>query len=197
MDDAAREERRVGAHLDLGRVRWVLAGTWVVFLLSLLLPHAGDIASWEVLAMQRGDAVRIPERVFVVLSTIAVGVVGGLLALTKRTTAAMVAFLVTGMALIAALLGLWSRIQLAETTGAPGVHAAMLVQAACVVVQLVCVCRVILRRTPEQLAAQERRAQAASQLDAVGAAQREASGEPLEENPLLVDDRRARARRRH
>lgn len=197
MDDAAKEERRVGAHLDLEPVRWVLAGTWVVFVISLLLPHAGDITSWEVLAMQRGDAVRIPERVFVVLATVAVGVVGGLLALTKRTTVAMVGFLATGMALIAALLGLWSRIQLAETTGAPGVNVAMLLQAACVVVQLACICRVILKRTPEQLAAQERRAKAASQLDAVGAAQREASGDPLEVNPLLVDDRRARARRRH
>lgn len=197
MDDAAKEERRVGAHLGLGRVRWVLAGSWAVFVLSLLLPHAGDIASWEVLAMQRGEAVRIPERIFVVLATVAVGVVGGLLALTKRTTVAMVAFLVTGMALIASLLGLWSRIQLAETTGAPGVHVAMLLQTACVVVQLVCVCLVILRRTPEQMAAQERRAEAASQLDAVGTAQREASGDPWEVNPLLVDDRRARARRRH
>ena len=55
-----------------------------------------------------------------------------------------------------------------------------------------------LRRSPEQMEAAQQAREAASQLDAVGQAQMDIRREAApKDNPLLVDDRRARAARRH
>ncbi|MCQ9342444.1 Rv2732c family membrane protein [Corynebacterium kozikiae] len=202
-DALRRAEQRAGATLALGGVRIALAVIWLVFVLSLLLPHSGSVASWQVLGFQPAAQevlIKIPEIVFLLLATAAVGVFGGLVALTQRTVLANVAFLLTGMALFSSLLGLWMRLQSAEVQGTPGIGAALYVQVAMVIAQLVCLSLVVFARSPEQLNAQRIRLEAARKLDTVGLAQQEASSEAIamqEENPLLIDDRRARAKLRH
>ena len=147
-----------------------------------------------------GVHIGIVESVFVWLGTLGLVISGGLLLITKRTIFANITYLLTGMALLASLFGMWMRLQDKEIAGGPGLGVGFLLQVLAVVITTYALSVMILRRSDEQKAIAQQRAEN-EDLDEVGYAQRAAlvsqQQNTPETNPLLVDDRRKRAAERH
>lgn len=201
--DLAIKEKQAASTISLRFGRSYLIAAWVLFVVGLLLPHAGSLHGWQVLIWRRtidGVQIGITESVFVLLGTLAIVVSGGLLLITKRTVFANISFLLTGMALFASLLGMWMRLQDKENTGGPGLSIGFMLQVAAVIIATYALSCMIMRRSDEQKAIAQQRAENEN-LDEVGYAQRAAlvsqQQNTPETNPLFVDDRRQRAAQRH
>ena len=196
----AQQEKKANAHQDFGPFRWPLALSAVLFAIGLVLPHAGTVRGWHLLAQQVGGSqLGLAEYVFTYLGTAAVVVAGGLLVMTRRAIFAVVAFLLSGMALMSSLLGMWMRLQDKEIRGGAGLGAGFILEVIVVVVFLYLICRIILRRGAEQQALAQARLEDDS-LDEVAFAQRSAmvakQQTSPDTNPLFVDNRRREARAR-
>ena len=201
--DLATLEKQAAGTISLKSGRGYLIVAWVLFTIGLLLPHAGSLSGWQVLMWHKtidGIHIGIVESVFVWLGTLGLVISGGLLLITKRTIFANITYLLTGMALLASLFGMWMRLQDKETTGGPGLGLGFLLQVLAVIITTYALSVMILRRSDEQKAIAQQRA-ASEDLDEVGYAQRAAlvsqQQNTPETNPLLVDDRRKRAAERH
>ena len=121
--DLATLEKQAAGTISLKFGRGYLIVAWALFTIGLLLPHAGSLSGWQVLMWHKtidGIHIGIVESVFVWLGTLGLVVSGGLLLITKRTIFANITYLLTGMALLASLFGMWMRLQDKETTGGPG-----------------------------------------------------------------------------
>lgn len=196
----AQQEKKANAQQDFGHFRWPLLACVVLFLLGLALPHAGVVRGWQLLAQQvDGTPLGVAEYVFTYLGTAAVVVAGGLLVATKRSVFAIAAFVLSGMALMSSLLGMWMRLQDRELRGGAGIGIGFLLEVLVVVAFLYFICRIILRRSDEQQRLAQARAEDDS-LDEVAFAQRSAlvsrQQNSVETNPLFVDNRRQEARAR-
>ena len=192
--DLATLEKQAAGTISLKSGRGYLIVAWALFTIGLLLPHAGSLSGWQVLMWHKtidGIHIGIVESVFVWLGTLGLVISGGLLLIT---------YLLTGMALLASLFGMWMRLQDKETTGGPGLGLGFLLQVLAVIITTYALSVMILRRSDEQKAIAQQRA-ASEDLDEVGYAQRAAlvsqQQNTPETNPLLVDDRRKRAAERH
>ena len=166
---------------------------WVAY---LVLPYAGEARGWEALFVggtAEGVRISLMETVSAWLALGGVGVLSTVTLLTRRTSVALVAWMMTTISFFANLWGFWYRGGAAE-----GASIGMYVGAISTFVAFLVYCQVALRRSPEQLAAAERVREVSGQLDHVGVLQTEAATElPAEQNPLLIDDRRSRAASRH
>lgn len=201
--DLATLEKQAAGTISLKSGRGYLIVAWALFTIGLLLPHAGSLSGWQVLMWRNtidGVHIGIVESVFVWLGTLGLVISGGLLLITKRTIFANITYLLTGMALLASLFGMWMRLQDKEIAGGPGLGVGFLLQVLAVVITTYALSVMILRRSDEQKAIAQQRAEN-EDLDEVGYVQRAAlvsqQQNTPETNPLLVDDRRKRAAERH
>ncbi|MHA2789172.1 Rv2732c family membrane protein [Corynebacterium sp. S7] len=195
----AAQERKIATTVSMGNTRWVLVGVIVVYVLSLFLPYMGGISGLEILIHSQGaqDAgIKITESAFVWLSFLGIAVFTTLLVITKRSTPYILAWSVTTVALIMALLALWLRQTSSGAGSGIGIYLAILA----VIVAEIAFITLVTKRNPEQ----EQVALARTQIDdtdEVGHVQLHASTNAAErfgdDNPLLIDDRRARASERH
>lgn len=197
-DSLAAAERRTGARLADGAFRWVLLACVAVYAVALFLPFAGAVSGVQVLLLS--DAARalnttIAEYLFVWLSFVGLGACTTIAMLARRFGLGVIGWVLTVMSAVMALLSVWLRStspSLTQSHGA-GAYLAMMV----VLVASLAYIPAMVRRADEQQAITVERA-AAQNDDELTRLQRDAATKPV--NPLLVDDRRARAaerRQRH
>lgn len=193
---AANAEKTAAAEVAMGAKRWVLAACAALYLVALFLPFAGGVSGWQILAVteaSRGAQTTLTEYLFVWVSFLGLGVLTSLAVALRRFTVAVPAWMVTTVSLVFSVLGIWLRNQSAPGTGrGVGYYLA----AVAVLVAVFTLFAVILSRSDEQVAAAAEHARA-QEADDVALAQRSATKQAQRENPLLVDDRRARAAERH
>ena len=193
-ESLARAEKKAASTVDMGAKRWVLAAAVAIYLVALFLPFVGGASLWQVLAATDAaeDAqTAITEYVFAWISLIGVGILTTLAVATQRFALAVPAWMVTTVSLVYSVLGIWLRNSNASgISRGPGYYLVVLA----VVIVVCTVFPLILSRNEEQAAVAQKRAEAQGK-DEVALAQRAATRE--QENPLLIDDRRARAAERH
>lgn len=197
-EDLARREKEASRSVELGAAGWVLLGCVVAYLVSLVLPFAGAARGWQVLAATgaaREAQLKATEFVFAWLSFLGVGVLTSLTLATRRFAVAVPAWMATTVAFIVSILAIWLR-RTSSTFDmglrhGPGIYLAI----AAVGVAVFAFIPVVLRRSAAQADIAQRRASADGR-DAVAVAQQSAAVS-RGDNPLLVDDRRARAAERH
>lgn len=193
-ESLARAEKKAASTVDMGAKRWVLAAAIAIYLVALFVPFVGGVSLWQVLAVT--DATKdaqtaITEYVFAWISLIGVGILTTLAVATQRFALAVPAWMVTTVSLVYSVLGIWLRNSNASgISRGPGYYLVLLA----VVIVVFTVFPLILSRNEEQAAVARKRAEAQGK-DEVALAQRAAARE--QENPLLIDDRRARAAERH
>ena len=198
--DAVVAERRAAQRIELGNFRYLLIASVVAYVAYLLLPYAGAAHGWEALALtetSEGVRISIMETVSAWFALLGVGVLTTVTLLVRRTSLALVAWMLVTISFFINLWGFWFR-----GSAADGASIGMYVGALSTLLAFVAYCNVALRRSPEQLAAAERVRETSGKLDHVGLLQTEAATDlPAEQNPLLVDDRRSQAaacyRRQH
>lgn len=192
----ANAEKNAAAEVAMGAKRWVLAACVTVYLVTLLLPFAGGVSGWQILALtdaSRDARTTLTEYLFAWTSFLGLGVLTTLAVALRRFTVAVPAWMLTTVSLVFSVLGIWLRNQSApETSRDIGYYLAALA----VVVAVFTLFPVILSRPEERKAAAGERARA-QEADDVALAQRSATRNAQGDNPLLVDDRRARAAERH
>lgn len=196
----AEAERTVAQKLVLDNWAMLLVASWVIFAVGLFLPHGGPVKGWHVLTFQsasQGLQLGIAEIVCVVLGFAGIIVCGGATLVTKRTVFAYLGWLLVGMALLSSLLGLWMRIQDHENSGAPSIGAGFALEVLAIILAVISLTVLVLKRTDAQKELAKLRA-TYENLDEVGHAQREAASyKQTTVNPLLIDDRRQQAKRKH
>lgn len=194
--EAVAAERRAAKRIELGNFRYLLTASVVAYVAYLLLPYAGAAHGWESLAlMETSEGVRISimETVSAWFALLGVGVLTTATIFVRRTSLALVAWMLVTISFFINLWGFWFR-----GSAADGASIGMYVGALSTLLAFVAYCNVALRRSPEQLAAAERVRETSGKLDHVGLLQTEAATDlPAEHNPLLVDDRRSQAAARY
>lgn len=201
--ELAAAEKKAARFIDLKNGYGIaLIVAFVLFVVGMFLPHAGEVRGFEAIFGLEAAAqanIRLAERVFVILGFAAGVVFNGLTILTRRTVVASIAYILSGMSLFSSLFGLWMRIQHQQVEGAPGVGVGIYCELIAVILLVISYSNLIFRRTEEQKALAEQRAQHEN-LDEVGYAQRSAmvtkQNNVGDFNPLLVDDRRKKASER-
>lgn len=201
--ELAAAEKKAARFIDLKNSYGIaLIVAFVLFVVGMFLPHAGEVRGFEAIFGLEAAAqanIRLAERVFVILGFAAAVVFNGLTILTRRTVVASIAYILSGMSLFSSLFGLWMRIQHQQVEGAPGVGVGIYCELIAVILLVISYSNLIFRRTEEQKALAEQRAQHEN-LDEVGYAQRSAmvtkQNNVGDFNPLLVDDRRKKASER-
>jgi len=166
-DDIDAAERRIAREIEPGARALVVAILVFVLIGSFALPHTGDVRGWDVLFSTRGAgkaAIALPSRVFSWLALV-FGVGFSMLALlTRRWALAWIALAGSAVASAAGLLAVWSRQTVAA--GHPGPGIGLFVAWIAIILLTFHWARVVWSRTIVQLAAEERRRQAATHLQA-------------------------------
>lgn len=193
---ARAQEREAAKYMALGSQKVTLGVAVALYLIFLVVPYAGSVSGWEIIAGRAGDygvKISLMEYVAIWLNTIGVGVLTTLTLVTCRATTGLVAWMMSTVSFAICIFGFWAR-----GTDVNGPKIGMYLGVLAAALAAVAYSLVALRRSPEQLeAAQHARAEA-GKLDRVGVVQRDIMHTPSEaENPLLIDDRRAQAARRH
>lgn len=203
MDQSAQlaaEERAAASRVDLSSTRWALVGAVVLYVIALFLPFAGGVAGWQVLAFSDAAAdvlAKLTEYLFVVLSFVGIAVLTTLVLATRRFVFAAAGWMFTTVSFLISILAIWlRRSSTAYDAGfhhGPGIYLAILAAGIAVFAYV----PVVLRRSDAQAEIAARRVKLEGQ-DSVALAQQAATRKAAsEENPLLIDDRRARAVERH
>lgn len=197
--ELANTEKRAARKISLHGFRGMLIGALVLWAVSLALPVTSGARGIEVLLLTPtgGTDATLAEFVHSVVVFLGVGLFNALLLLTKRTIFSWLGWFFTGVGLFYSMFALWMR-QTQDTDNISGIG--MYVSVAAVILAVIALSSIILRRDPEQTRIAQERA-ANDNLDEVGEAQRSAMESKRnfagEDNPLLIDDRRARAAKRH
>lgn len=198
----AREERRAARRVKLGPTAYVLVGALVAYVVALFVPQVTGVRGWQVLIAApeaREQGIKLPEYVLSWLAFAGVGVLTTVTLVTRRTAAALIAWMLLAVGLVFSLLSVWLRMQRPSSEAGVSAGLGTYLLIAAVAVSFVCYCLTALRRSPEQEEIARKRAQT-TQLDPVAQAQQESFGPnraaESRENPLLIDDRRQRAHER-
>ncbi|MDO4928502.1 MAG: hypothetical protein Q3976_05495 [Corynebacterium sp.] len=195
----AKSEKEASKFIDLHGYYGLLGTVLGLYLLAMVLPYTGDVHGWEVVTRTTDAEIGIAETVFGLFSALAAVVGVGLILLTKRTVIANITYLFSGIALLVSVFSLWMRIQDSQKGGS-GVGPGHFVEIAAIIVLVYTLSRLVFSRSAAQEEAAAERA-AHFQLDSIGQAQQESSlsqgFDTADTNPLLIDDRRQRAARRH
>ncbi|OHF36613.1 hypothetical protein [Corynebacterium sp. HMSC074A01] len=190
----ARAEKEAASSVVMGAKRWVLAAAAALYLVAVFLPFVGDASLWQLLAATeaaKAAQTALTEYLFAWISFIGVAVLTTLAVLTQRFAVAVPAWMVTTVSLVFSVLGIWLRNSNSSGIGrGAGYYLAILA----VVIVVFTIFPLILSRNEEQAAVAEQRREIQGK-DEVALAQRAATRE--QGNPLLIDDRRARAAERH
>ncbi|NLF90093.1 MAG: hypothetical protein GX570_01910 [Corynebacterium marinum] len=196
--DLAVREKRAATRLVLGRQLWLFVAALVIYLVSLFLPQAGDVRGYEVLLQlepAREAGIKITEYIYATLVFVGVGVLTTATLITRRTALASLAWMFSTVGLAYSVFALWLR----QTRGNAGdgvdINIGFWLSLLAVALAFFGYAFVVLRRSPEQAEIAQARAES-DNLDEVGRLQQDVNLS-AETNPLLVDDRRARASERH
>lgn len=178
------------AQLADGPFKPILLTCAAAVIVSLFLPFAGSVPGWQFLSVSDAayeTGANIAEYLFVWFSLVGLGVLGAIAMLAKRYRVAAVGWVLTSMSLVFALLSVWLRntTKLLDTGHGAGFYIAVV---AVLIAVFAFVPAIIRRSEREQVDVQTAR----GETDQLAALQRAAS-ESHSQNPLLVDDRRARA----
>ncbi|MDY3127801.1 MAG: hypothetical protein SOW59_06695 [Corynebacterium sp.] len=188
---ALQREKQLAVRLELGKQRVTLVAALVLYVGWLTLPHSGEFSGWE-LILGRGSFT-IAEYIFATFLTFGVGILTTATVTTKRTVVGQLAWMTVTLACASSLFMAWMRSDSVETAG-PGLWCGVLSAFLATIAFSV----VTMRKTPEQLAAQESLRLEAGRLDEVGHMQMNAR--PVGEHAThthLIDDRRKQAVLRH
>lgn len=163
-DELEAAERRVAGEIDPGARALVVAILVFVLLVSLLLPHTGDVRGLDVLIggeKALSAKIALPSRIFCWLALV-FGVGMSMLALlTRRWTLAWFALAGTGLSCAAGMLAVWSRQTVVEGQSGPGIG--LILGWITVIVLAFHWARVVWTRTAVQMAAEEQRRGEAAQ----------------------------------
>lgn len=190
--NAASEERDIAKTMELGGQKitlWIAVAAFVAF---LFLPYADGIPGFKAAFITTDLGVqRTPfDIIFTTLATAGVGILTTVTLLTKRATPGLIAWMMVTVAAANCLFILWLR---GDSPHSPqlGFFCGLI----SVMLATIAYSLVALRRSPAQRAAEQHARVQAGQLDEVGRLQDSASSAKQQDtNPLLVDDRRAKAR---
>lgn len=197
--ELAEREKVASRKIDLSGFSWPLAAIVACYVLALLCPQVTDVAGWKVLTLssQADQAdVKITEYALAWLCFLCVGVLTTATLIWRSTVTAHIAWILSAIGTFVSVLALWLRQTrpAAEEVIAAGLGEYLLVIS--IVGALFCYSRVSLRRSAEQEAVAKERAEL-KDLDDVAYAQNAALVRQQrsvgDDNPLLRDDRRARA----
>ncbi|QPK78362.1 hypothetical protein G7Y31_07185 [Corynebacterium lizhenjunii] len=179
-------EKKAARSVTLGAQGLPLILSVVGFALSLPLVVSAGVRGWAMLGSF--SQMTLMEYVFYLFSAIgAVATVSVLL--TRRTVLAQIAWMCVTLGFFLALWAFWA----SSRTGGAGLGFLVTVLAnACA---MVAYALLIMRKSPEQQAAERRVRELARELDLVGQVQEAARH--AEAAPQLADDRRAQAAHRH
>lgn len=202
----AEAEKKAAGRMALGSYLWWLVAALVLYVVYLLVPHAGDVRGIEVTLRLPGavDAgIKITEYIYAWLLLGGLGVFTTLTVLTRRTVFGLIAWMLVTVGLFYSVFAMWLRMTRDTADDGVNMGIGMFVSIVAVVLAEIAYAMVALCRSPEQARIAEQRAENAN-LDEVGYAQREAAtsgnaevSSSFEDNPLFVDDRRQRAAQRH
>ncbi|MGP6172978.1 Rv2732c family membrane protein [Corynebacterium sp. A21] len=192
----ALAEKDAARRVSLSGYRGFLIAALALYVISLLLPFKSGVLGFQVLFDT--ESVTIVEKVFAVVTFLGLGLFNLLLLISRRTWMSYAAWFFTGVGLFYSLFTLWMRgTQSNDNVTGIGVYLTVLG----VLLATFGLSCIILRRDPEQQRIAQERAEtedldviAQTQRDAMLARQRKSQEA---ENPLFVDDRRARAGERH
>ena len=195
QENPIQAERRIARTMDLRNQVIPLTIAVAFYLAWLILPHSAGIHGYEIITFsaEAREKMSIAEFIFAILATFGVGICTTLTLITRRALFGLVGWMLVTVGLAYSLFTVWMR-----GSRADGAEIGLWCGIIAVAIATVSFSLVALRRSPEQIEAAENARQAASQLDTVGQAQMDIRREAAPEvNPLLVDDRRERAARRH
>ena len=195
QENPIQAERRSARTMDLRNQVVPLILAVIFYIAWLILPHSAGIHGFQIITFsaKARESMSIAEFVFAVLATLGIGVFTTLTLLTRRALFGLLAWMLVTVGFAYSLFMVWMR-----GARADGAEIGLWCGIIAVAIATVSFSLVALRRSPEQLEAAHRARIAAAQLDEVGKAQMDIRREAAPEvNPLLVDDRRARAARRH
>lgn len=196
--ELAHREKRAATRLLLGRQLWLFVAALVLYVVSLLLPQAGDVRGFEVLLQlepAREAGIKITEYVYATLIFLGVGVLTTLTLITRRTAVATVAWMITTVGLAYSIFAIWLRQTRASSEDGVEMNIGFWLSVLAVALAFFGFAFVVMRRSPEQAKLAQARAESEN-LDEVGRLQQDVNI-TAETNPLLVDDRRTRASERH
>ena len=163
-DELEAAERRVAGEIDPGARALVVAILVFVLLVSLLLPHTGDVRGLDVLIggeKALSAKIALPSRIFCWLALV-FGVGMSMLALlTRRWTLAWFALAGTGLSCAAGMLAVWSRQTVVEGQSGPGIG--LILGWITVILLAFHWARVVWTRTAVQMAAEDQRRGEAAQ----------------------------------
>lgn len=188
-------ERKIAQKMDLRNQVIPLALAVVLYVAWLVLPHSAGIRGYEIITFSATarESMSIAEFVFAILITLGVGVFTTLVLITRKAVFGLIGWMLVTVGFAYSLFMIWMR-----GARADGAEVGMWLGIAAVTIATFSFALVALRRSPEQMAAEKQARQEASKLDTIGQAQMDIRQESAPEvNPLLVDDRRARAAQRH
>lgn len=196
--ELATREKRVASRLDLGGRLWMFIAAVALYAVALALPQAGPVRGYEVLFQLEPAAeagIKLTEYVYAILAFLGVGVLTTLTLLTRRLAVAIPAWMVTTVGTAYSLFALWLRQTRASADDGVEMNIGFWVSLLALVLAFLGYAMTMFRRNPEQQKLAHDRA-SSDNLDEVGRMQQQVNIS-AENNPLLIDDRRARASERH
>lgn len=197
--ELAALEKDAAKTIELGDKKWYFIAGVVLFAVALFLPHIRGVQGWQVLTLSdvASDAgITLGEYGFYWLGTIGVFFLALGTVVFKRTWMAWLGWIFSCVTLVFAVFAIWMR-QTTTSTQTNFVNIGMMVGIVAAILAVWAFSNVILRRSDRQQEISDMRAKNPD-LDGVAATQRallEQKQQNPENNPLLVDDRRARIAR--
>ncbi|WKK11146.1 hypothetical protein QYN14_20875 [Rhodococcus ruber] len=165
--ELAAAERQAAAEIEPGMRAVVVAAAVVVLTLSFALPHSGDANGWQMLAGSEqavAETITLPSRIFLTLAAV-FGIVVSMLALvTRRWVLAWVASAGCALAVVFAVLAVWSRQTLEPAAGGSGPGAGLFLGWAAVLVLAFHWLKVVWARSSRMLEAEAARRDAETHL---------------------------------
>ncbi|MCK7636854.1 hypothetical protein [Corynebacterium pygosceleis] len=200
MDDLPGAERRAAQTLHLGPQQVFLGVGMVGFLMSLFLPHSGQVLGLDVLFFSdtaRAFVTTWPERIYVWTGVIGVLLLTGATVFTRSALIACLAWLFSGACMFYSLFAIWMRQSRPPTEPGAGPSYGLVIGAVSVTVVALALTRIVLRRSSFQSALAEARRQAPRD-DEVQKVQEELLAARVERDShdVYVDERRSRAAKR-
>lgn len=198
----AQTEKHAARTMSLDGQRWTLIAAVILWIAYLVLPHASGVSGFEVtfaLPGARENGIKITEYVYAVLIGLGIGVFTTLVLVTKRAAFGLIGWMLSTVGLFYSVFAVWLRQTRPASGDGVDLAVGMYLSILGVALTVFAYSMIALRRSPEQQSIAEARA-ASDDLDEVGRTQRElleAERKHVEENPLLIDDRRQRAAERH
>lgn len=165
--ELAAVEQQVAAVIDPGIRAVVVAAAVLVLTLSFALPHSGGANGWQMLAGSEqavAETITLPSRIFLILAAV-FGIVVSMLALvTRRWVLAWVASAGCTLAVVFAVLAVWSRQTLDPAAGGAGPGTGLFLGWAAVLVLAFHWIKVVWARSSRMLEAEAARRDAETHL---------------------------------